>query len=267
MRVGFLQFNPLLGQPDLNLKKIETLLDNFPKAKEPTLIVIPELATTGYLFLKGEELFPLAQQVPNGEWTDFFAQKAKEKEIYIVAGVAEKEKDNLYNTALLVGPKGYIGKYRKLHLFYREKEIFEPGNIGLKVFNLEGIKIGIMICFDYFFPEVARTLALANVDVIAHPSNLVLPYCQEIVKTRCLENRIFIVTANRIGREERGEEKLEFTGKSQVTGPNGEVLLRIDQKNEGIWTVEIDIKEARNKNITKFNHILNDRKPLFYFKD
>ena len=125
---------------------------------------------------------------------------------------------------MVIGPNGYLGKYRKIHLFGTEKNCFDPGNSPLKVFDIGSARVGVMICFDWRFPETARTLALSGADLIAHPSNLVLPHCPQAIITRCLENRIFIVTASRVGTEKRTPtNSLNFIGQSQVVDPDGDI--------------------------------------------
>lgn len=183
--------------------------------------------------------------------------------MFIVAGTAEKdEKGNLYNSAVLVGPVGwgYIGKYRKIHLFNREKLFFRPGNLGFHVFNIGIAKVGVMICFDWFFPESARTLALKGADVIAHPSNLVMPYAPRAMPIRALENRVYTITANRIG-EEFG---LRFIGKSTIASPRAEVLAMGSEDKEEVGVVEIDLSLARDKRINEMNDIFKDRRPQYY---
>jgi len=101
-----------------------------------------------------------------------------------------------------------LGTYRKIHLFYKEKLYFAPGENPPKVFNVNGVNIGVMICFDWIFPETARTLSLQGAELIAHPANLVLPYCQNAMITRSIENRVFTATANRVGSELREDEQL-----------------------------------------------------------
>ncbi|MDW7682147.1 MAG: nitrilase-related carbon-nitrogen hydrolase, partial [bacterium] len=133
-----------------------------------------------------------------------------------------------------------------------------------QVWPIGQAKIGVMICFDWIFPEASRTLAKLGADIICHPSNLVLPYCQNAMVTRCLENRVFAITANRIGTEKRGGEKLSFTGASQITAYNGEILHRCDRDNEQLVVIEIDPILARNKTITQNNNIFDDLRPEFY---
>jgi len=187
---------------------------------------------------------------------------ARELGLYIVAGTAEKSGNYLYNSAVVVGPRGYIGKYRKIHLFYREKVFFEPGDLGFKVFDIGFAKVGVMICFDWFFPESARTLALKGAEIIAHPANLVMPYAPRAMPIRALENRVYTITADRVG-EERG---LKFIGKSLIASPKAEVLSIASETEEEIGVVEIDLNLARNKRLNDMNDIFKDRREEYYFR-
>ena len=156
------------------------------------------------------------------------------KKTSIIAGIAERDGDKVYNSAVIVGPKGYLGQYRKIHLFDTEKNLFDQGNLPLSAFNTGSVRVGVMICFDWRFPrESARTLVLGGADLIAHPSNLVMPYCPEAIITRCLENRVFVVTADRVGTEERiSGSPLHFIGQSQVVDPDGNIIYRASRKKE-----------------------------------
>jgi predicted amidohydrolase len=226
--------------------------------------VLPELFATGYTFINKEEAFALAEPV-GGETTEFLITVAKNINGTIVGGYIERENGAIYNAALIVDRNGVIGSYRKIHLFNKEKHWFSPGNRPFKVYQLDKARIGVMICFDWMFPEAARTLALQKADIIAHPANLVLPYCQQAMTTRCLENRVFAVTANRIGTEKRGEDHFAFTGASQITGTKGEILSSASTIDIAIHVVEIDVSKAQNKLITDFNDVLTDRRPDFYY--
>jgi predicted amidohydrolase len=185
----------------------------------------------------------------------------------VVAGFAERSGDQVYNAALLANGDGVRGCYRKVHLFNREKVWFSPGDGSFPVFRVGEANVGLMICFDWIFPEAARSLALRGAEIIAHPANLVLPYCQEAMKTRCLENRVFAITANRIGTERRGEDDLTFTGASQITSPRAEILSSAPIDCTHVDVVEIDPMEARDKKVNPFNHVLDDRRPAFYDLD
>nr|MBC8282363.1 acyltransferase [Nitrospinota bacterium] len=133
------------------------------------------------------------------------------------------------------------------------------------VFDLDGVKVGVMICFDWRFPETARSLALKGAEIIAHPSNLVLPHCPQAMITRCLENRIFAITADRVGEEERiPGEKLAFIGQSQVVDPDGNILVRASETEEEVHIVDIDLENARDKYLNPKNEIFKDRRPDLY---
>ena len=182
------------------------------------------------LFLNKKEASKLSEPIPEGATTQSLIRICEKYQTNIIAGIAERDGNRLYNSAIIVGSQGYLGKYRKIHLFGTEKNCFDTGNLPLKVFDIGLARVGIMICFDWRFPETARTLALGGADIIAHPSNLVLPECPQAIITRCLENRIFIVTANRVGTEERFSKKpLHFIGQSQVVDPDGNILQLLQQ--------------------------------------
>jgi predicted amidohydrolase len=183
----------------------------------------------------------------------------------MVAGLAERKGRSLYNSAVVVGPNGLIGLYRKSHLFYEETLWFAPGNTGFRVFQAGGAVLGVMICFDWFFPESARSLALKGAEVIAHPSNLVLPYCPQSMPVRCLENRVYSVTANRTGTEQRREgPALTFIGRSQIISPKAEILAEAGAAEETLLAAELDLALARDKKLNQYNDLFRDRRPDFY---
>ena len=261
MKTGFFQFNPAFGNKRENFDKV----GNAVTAISLDLLVLPEFFATGYQFVSKEEVAELAEPVPDGETTEFLINLSREKGMYIVAGLPERDGNNFYNSAVLTGPEGFIGRYRKTHLFFEEKIFFAPGDSGFQVWDTPIGKIGIMICFDWFFPESARTLALKGAEVIAHPSNLVLPYCPQSMPIRCLENRVYAVTANRIGTEQRKEgEALTFIGQSQITSPKAEILVRAGTDEEVLMTADIDLSLARNKKLNQYNDLFKDRRPELY---
>ncbi|NOZ87854.1 MAG: acyltransferase [Deltaproteobacteria bacterium] len=259
MKIGFLQFTPDFGKVHQNLVKVAGLLD----AVDADLVVLPELFGTGYLFRNKTELMNLAEDL-SGETAQTLSKVASDTGCYFVAGFAEKDRGVLFNSAMLVGPDGLVGIYRKSHLFDTEKELFEPGNTGFRVFDIGAARIGMMICFDWFFPESARSLALAGADIIAHPANLVLPYCQTAMPVRGLENRIYSITANRCGSEERGGQSLAFTGRSVIVSPKGETLAVGPGQGDSLQVIDIDVLLARDKKPTKRNHLFEDRRTDLY---
>ncbi|MFQ5482046.1 MAG: nitrilase-related carbon-nitrogen hydrolase, partial [Nitrospinaceae bacterium] len=150
-------------------------------------------------------------------------------------------------------------------LFDTEMDVFEPGDLALPVVHMGHARVGIMICFDWRFPETARTQTQRGADHIAHPANLVLPHCPESMITRSLENRVYIVTADRVGAENRlPGAPLRFIGQSQVVDPDGEVLIRASGQEEASAVVEIDLERARDKTINRFNDLLRDRRMDLY---
>ena len=155
--------------------------------------------------------------------------------------------------------------YRKAHLFYREAEVFEPGDTPFPVFDLNGVGIGIMICYDWRFPEVARTLRLRGAQVIAHPSNLVASRTLWVPSNsvRAFENRVYIATANRGGEESAEGEHLTFSGGSAIFDVNGEILSALDME-DGVITADIDPDRALQTSFNGVNDILLDRRPDLY---
>ncbi len=260
MNVGFMQFSPLFGRKEDNVERVTNAI----RGAKADLLVLPELFSTGYLFLDEEELRRSAENIPDGPTVSEFKKLAKEEDTNYVLGIAERAGDKLFNSSILLTPKGDCFVYRKLHLFDREKRLFSPGDKELEVFDIGKAKIGMMICFDWIFPEVARTLALKGADVICHPSNLILPYCQDAMITRCVENRVFAITSNRTGTERRGAEEMTFTGCSQVVDPRGQILARAGAEEEKVCVAEINPSLAEQKRVTPNNHIFEDRRTNFY---
>ena len=256
MKAGFLQFAPQFGDVEANINKALSMINN----ADAELLVLPELFNTGYHFTSAQETRNLAEEIPAGKTIKALCSIAQKKKIHIVAGIAEIAAGSLYNSAVLVSPAGYVATYRKVHLFNEEKLWFQPGNRGFEVYDIGQLKIGMMVCFDWFFPEAARILALQGADVICHPSNLVLPYCQDSMVTRCLENKIYAITANRTGVEERNGKSFIYTGKSQITAPDARILYRADAVRDEIGVVEMDISLARNKQINQYNDLFADRR-------
>jgi len=260
VRVGFVQFCPIFGNKVKNSERVAKLIRNV----EADLLVLPELCATGYLFENREELLSLAEEVPDGPTFRFFREIASEKNVNLVWGMAERVKDRVFNSSVLLTSKEEVKVYRKIHLFGREKSLFASGDKQLDVAQTQGVSIGMMICFDWIFPEACRVLALKGAEIICHPSNLILPHCQDAMVTRCIENRVFAITANRTGAEQRGGEKLTFTGKSQIVDPKGQVVVRAGGAEDEVEVVEIDPGVAKDKKATPNNHLWKDRMTHFY---
>jgi 5-aminopentanamidase len=258
MRIGVLQFDPVFGEKEKNLERVEAMW-----TADAYMMVMPELAFTGYKFASTDEAAVLAEPVPDGLTMRRLESLARKKNAFIVAGIAETAGGRLYNSAVLLGPGGWIGTYRKIHLFDQEKFWFSPGEEGFRIWDLGAVKVGMMICFDWVFPEAARTLALAGADLILHPANLVLPFCPDAMVTRAIENRVFCVTADRTGADDRAGGKLEFIGQSQIVNPKGQILFRMGRE-EGVRIAKIDPTLARDKQVTPSNDLFKDRRTDVY---
>ncbi|HZY10080.1 MAG TPA: nitrilase-related carbon-nitrogen hydrolase [Bacteroidota bacterium] len=258
MRVSIVQTSPIFGNIQSNIKEALSAMES----EEADLFVLPELFNTGYNFIDADEVNKLSEPI-EGVTYEAIAEFTNRKRCYVAYGFAEKS-DHIYNSSALVGPTGLAGLYRKVHLYNREHLFFAPGNLGFPVFDIPFGKIGMMICFDWIFPESARSLALHGAQLIVHPSNLVMPYCPDAMVTRCLENRVFAATANRVGKESRGGVQFKYIGKSEVVTPKGEILVRLNSDQSGISVVEIDLELAKNKKLNEYNDLLQDRKPDQY---
>ena len=258
LTVAAIQTSPRFAEVAPN---IEAALAAIPAGCD--LCVLPELFSTGYQFRSRDELRELSEPVPDGPTAARLREAAASRGTCIVAGLAERAGERLFNTAILVRPDGSSEIYRKVHLFWNEKDLFDPGDLGFAVHRAAGTEIGMMVCFDWIYPEAARTLALAGALVLCHPSNLVLPLCPDAMVTRSIENRVFTVTANRVGTEHRTEAELRFVGLSQVVAPSGERLARLGQDETGAAMASIDLSQARSL-VTPRNDVWADRRPELY---
>jgi predicted amidohydrolase len=229
------------------------------------LYVLPELCFSGYTFTSHDEAQAFSEPAAGGFSIEKMMELATEIDAAIVFGFPEKAPKGLYNSCAFVNPERNVKVYRKLHLFLHEKDWFLPGDGPLGTIEFRGSRIGMMICFDWIFPETARTLALKGAHIICHPANLVMPYCQAAMITRCLENRVFAVTANRTGEETRGGQKNVFTGQSQIISPVGKILYRSSNDKDEIGIADIDYKESEDKAVNVKNNLWADRRPQFYF--
>ncbi len=266
MTIGFVQHAPRYLQPDANRQHVASLVEG----SSADLLVLPELFTSGYFFQSTEDARKIAEEIPDGATVAWMEDLSAHLGSTLVAGLPERDEEGrLYNSAAVVSPRGFEGTYRKIHLYNEEKLHFEPGQGPLPVFELTArdgtaYRLGLMICFDWFFPEAIRSLALQDADIVAHPSNLVRKNCPRAMPIRALENRVFTVTANRYGSESNGSESLTFIGQSEICAPSGEILTRAPRVGDAVEVAEIDLKEARQKEVTAHNHLWKDRNPAAY---
>ncbi len=259
-RVAFVQCKPTFGATDANLEKGLALAATV----DAHLVVLPELWSTGYVFSSHAEVAQLAEDPSTGATAAALRYAAKREKRFYIAGFAEASRGRYYNSAMLVGPKGIVSVYRKLHLFEREQEWFRPGDRDLSVHKVGPARIGMIICYDWRFPETARVLALKGADVIAHPSNLVFANAQQAMLTRSIENRVYTITANRTGTEKRPGGTVPFTGRSQIVDAHGIPMARASKTAEIAMAADLDLDIARDKSLTKRTHLFRPRQPKFY---
>jgi N-carbamoylputrescine amidase len=269
VKVAALQMEPRFGDKDWNVAESLRLADA-AAAQGATLMVLPELCNTGYVFESREEAVSLSELVPGGPTTAAWIGKAAELDIHLCAGITEREGRFLYNSVVVVGPDGFIGKYRKMHLWDKEKYWFAPGNLGFPVFELPFGKIGCRICYDVWFPESTRILALQGADIICDSTNWVnAPPMQSKTKPTAavsasqmsLMNSVYSVCADRVGTE-RG---CTFIGNSCIIDPLGDFIAGpADAEAPGVLVAEIDLEKARNKDRTALNNTFGDRRVEWY---
>lgn len=270
VKVACIQLEPIVGEKDRNilhsLDMIEKAADNGAR-----LLVLPELANSGYVFRSREEAFDLAEEVPGGKTCEAWMAVAKKRNLYIVAGIAEREGNALYNSSVVIGPEGYVGTFRKVHLWNEENLYFEPGNLGFPVFSTPIGRIGTFICYDGWFPESYRLCALQGADIICIPTNWVPIPGQDpkreamaniLVMGSAHSNSVFVAAADRVGTE-RGQL---FVGQSLITSYTGwPIAGPASDRDEEIIYAEVNLSDARRKrNWNEYNQILRDRRTDVY---
>jgi len=244
MQVAVAQIDPQIGEKDRNLATCVARMEE-AVAAGAKLLVLPECAIPGYMFGSGEEALPFAEEIP-GPSTETLERECARLDLYVVCGLLERDGDGLRNAAVLVGPDGLIGTYRKTHLPFLGVDRFVTPGDTLPVFETPLGRIGIEICYDLRFPEVTRTLALKGADMVAHPTNFPMAakiQTELITVARAAENRIYLLTANRVGKERSGE----FCGWSQIVDPFGKRLAEAGEREETLLVGEVDVEKARDK--------------------
>jgi predicted amidohydrolase len=246
MRVGVAQIEPRLGEAQRNLDLCLGRLEEAASAG-CSLLVLPECSSAGYVFESAEEALVHAQEVP-GPFTEALAGACSRLGVVCVAGMLEREGDLLRNTAVVVGPDGLLGRYRKTHLPYLGVDRFVTPGDELEVVDTPVGRIGLEICYDLRFPELTRALALAGAEILVLPTNWPVQASANadvLTRARAYENRVFLLVANRVGRE----RDAEFCGWSQICDVRGERLAEAGPHEETLLVAEIDVAEAREKDI------------------
>ena len=266
-KIACVQMDVAIGNVEANRKKI---VDRLRTAAESgaELAIFPECALTGYCFDSLEEVTPFAESI-DGPSAEAIADACRETGANAVAGFIEKDGSRFYNAAMLVGPDGVIGGYRKVHLpFLGVDRFLTPGDQPFRIFELPLGRIGINICYDASFPEAARALKLIGAELIILPTNWptgAWRTAEFIINARACENHVNFAAVNRCGVE-RG---WEFIGRSKVVDYNGDTLGEASREREEMLIIELDLQEAnKNKivNVAGSYEIdrLADRRPEFY---
>jgi len=244
MKVAVAQIEPKLAEKERNLEACLAKLDA-AAAEGAELLVLPECALPGYMFDSAEEALPFAEEIP-GPSTETLERESRRLGMHVVCGLLERDGDALRNSAVLVGPDGLVGTYRKTHLPFLGVDRFVVPGDELNVYDTPLGRIGVEICYDLRFPEVTRTLALKGADIVAHPTNFPMAaklQTELITVARAAENRIYLLTANRVGKERWGE----FCGWSQIVDPFGKRLAEAGETEEALLVADVELEKARDK--------------------
>jgi predicted amidohydrolase len=269
VKIAAVQMNPRIMQNRDNLDKI--LLELRTSAGNGAdLIVFPECALSGYVFYSREAALPYMETIP-GPSTDELAAGCKELGVYAVVGMLEIAGDHCFNAAVLIGPGGLVGKYRKNHLpFLGIDRFIDPGDQPFKVYDTPVGNIGMHICYDCNFPESARMMTLLGAEILALPTNWPEgreKVAQYVINTRAFENRVHVVAVDRVGNE-RGTR---FIGRSKIVDAHGDTLVQAGDSDEQTVYAEVNLAEARQKRTVfkagefEFDFI-SDRRPELYGK-
>lgn len=270
VRVACIQMEPVVGEKNRNVSRSLEMIVNAAD-NGATLLVLPELCNSGYVFRSRDEAFALSEPIPEGPTTKAWMEIAKARNLYIVAGITERAGDSLYNSSVVVGPSGYIGTFRKVHLWNEENLFFERGNLGFPVFSTPIGRISTFICYDGWFPESYRLCALQGADIVCIPTNWVPIPGQDpnreamaniLVMGSAHSNSVFVAAADRVGTE-RGQP---FVGQSLIASYTGwPVAGPASNKDEEIIYADLNLADARRKrNWNEYNQVLRDRRSDVY---
>ena len=263
LKVALAQISCKRADKTSNIEKMKAYAEK-AKKEDAELVIFPELSLTDYLVR--DLIYELAEPIP-GPSVEKMTEIAKQNKIYIVFGMPEmskKAESVIYNTAVLVGPEGYIGKYRKMHLpthsVFEEKRYFRQG-YETPVFETQIGRIGLMICYDVFFPEVSRALKLNGAQLIvcisASPA-VRRKFFEILTAARAIENNVFLAYVNLVGIE----DGLQFWGGSRIISPSGSIIAKAKYDEEDFVVGEIDLKDVRH--VAAFVPTIRDLRPELY---
>jgi N-carbamoylputrescine amidase len=266
VKIACIQMEPVVGKVEQNARRTLELIGE-AAAQGARLIVLPELANSGYVFESREEAFALAEEVPQGPTCAAWMEIARRRGLHIVAGINERDGPALYNAAVVIGPSGHVGTFRKVHLWNAENLFFEPGNLGFPVFRTPLGRIGTFICYDGWFPESFRLCALQGADIVCIPTNWVPIPGQDdkreaMANILCMAaahaNSIFVAAADRVGVE-RGQP---FIGQSIIVSYTGwPIGGPASPEREEIIYAQANLADARRRRTwNEYNQVLRDRR-------
>lgn len=268
--VAVVQMEPRIGAVAENIAKSVALASE-AAGHGAELIVLPELCNSGYVFESQDEAASLAENAHSGPAARAWSALAAQRGIWLVAGLNERADGRLYNSALVIGPEGVVGVFRKIHLWDAENRFFAHGDLGFPLFDLPFGRLGTFICYDGWFPESYRMCALRGADIVAVPTNWVpmpeQPPGRDVMANTLLmagahANAVFIAAADRVGVE-RGQA---FLGRSLILGPSGWPLAGpASADREEILLARADLAEAaERRQLNARNHLFGDRRPDVY---
>ncbi|MBK8505790.1 MAG: carbon-nitrogen family hydrolase [Saprospiraceae bacterium] len=258
MKIAAVQIDCQAGNTKYNLQKITSMVAQ-AKRQGADLVVLPELVDTGYVMSEMHK----CTIAPHAELTmQALTNAAKENDIYVIAGIAEVTDEGLHNTAVILDPSGrLITKYRKTHLYFPSGEgVFNAGD-ELVTIGIGGFTVGLMICYDTRFPEVARGLALQGADLIIVPTAWPFPrveHWQILTRARAIENQCYLVGANRVGIDGAAI----FCGNSRIIDPHGVVIASAAEDQEEI--IYADISHEKVEFIRNRMPVFEHRRPDVY---
>lgn len=250
MIIGALQIDIVKNNKKENLSKIYKYVKN----NNIDLVVLPELFSTGYFYETKEEIEALAEEIPRGYTTKKLVELSKELNTHLIGTIIEKEKDALFITAIIVGPEGYIGKHRKRHLTKGEIEIYSSGTAS-KIYTINGVKVGVIICFEGWFPESARELMTKGAQILCHSALITSEKTFDIMRIRAIENKAYLIMSNAISTEKFKDSYITFRGNSRVIDFNGNILVD-GGKEERLVLTEVNPSETINKDLEDCDDII-----------
>lgn len=267
MQVSAIQTDVVFADRHANLQNLKQIVQQEVSAGTK-LIVFPECFTTGYCFESLEEAQQQSEPM-DGTTVAFVADVCHQNQCFVVFGMLEQDGDQVFNVAVLMGPDGLIGSYRKTHLPFLGVDRFTTsGDRPFEVFEAGGVRIGMLICYDGGFPESSRVLSLLGADVVVLPTNWppgAEAMAEFAINTRAMENGVYFLSANRVGVE-RG---FSFIGRSRICDPAGTTLDSSGSVEASVLRASIDVQAARTKRIVRVpgKHIIDrlaDRRPELY---